>query len=491
MIGKFFCAVAALMAMPAAVAFAQDTPMDQAVEQRLGDHAKYRQVVTDFQKAVRAHDAAAAAALVSYPIDVTIGGKKTRIADAKAFAMQYDAIVTPAIAAAVQNEKYDDMMVNDQGIMLGQGEVWVNGICQDTACKTADVKVVTIQVRSDLSPSLAAEQLASVARVQPLKTFKNWVVGCDNVRDCTALGLMPDGDGGAYIRIARDGAPTAMPKVDVNIYVGGELQRPAVTLSLDGAEIPAADFTVTTGDYVTAALSPVRAADVAAKLHDAKGLKIAVTQDGKTVAEQTISLAGSAAALLYLDDMQKRVGTVTALSKAKTGDQGARPATAIPPIPVLPVVVAQRMTELEAPLPPVPAGLSKPDNESGCEAEDDLVIRLSPSLLLWGVCTQKAAYNTAYVFWVVGDGKPRPARFDLPGRKPDLDPGMLINPALSDDGMTLTAFNKVVGAGDCGDTSDWAWDGEAFKLLRYSEMTECRGVAPEDWPVLFKAGHKS
>ncbi len=45
-------------------------------------------------------------------------------------------------------------MVNDQGVMLGQGEMWINGVCLDTACKRVDVKIVTIQPRSPLSPPL-------------------------------------------------------------------------------------------------------------------------------------------------------------------------------------------------------------------------------------------------------------------------------------------------------------------------------------------------
>jgi hypothetical protein len=129
----------------AAPAVAQETTVDQAIDATLGDHAKYEAVFAALQKAVAAHDVAGVAALVSYPIRVKIDGKETVIKSAKAFVQHYDAIVTPEIAKAVTQQKYEDLFVNSQGIMFGNGEVWMNGICQDNACKNFDVKVITIQ----------------------------------------------------------------------------------------------------------------------------------------------------------------------------------------------------------------------------------------------------------------------------------------------------------------------------------------------------------
>ena len=35
------------------------------------------------------------------------------------------------------------------GVMFGNGEVWLNGICKDDACADFDVKIVTIQSTAD------------------------------------------------------------------------------------------------------------------------------------------------------------------------------------------------------------------------------------------------------------------------------------------------------------------------------------------------------
>jgi hypothetical protein len=129
-----------------------DADMDKAIDDALGDHATYRKVMEDFQKAVAAKDATAASLLVHYPIGVEIAGKNTVLRNASAFVKEYDRFMTPDIAKAIVDTRYADAFVNYKGVMLGRGEAWINGICNDNACKDVDVKVVTLQSTSDLSP---------------------------------------------------------------------------------------------------------------------------------------------------------------------------------------------------------------------------------------------------------------------------------------------------------------------------------------------------
>ncbi len=124
---------------------AQARTTSESIQAVLGDSAKYREVITTLQDAIRAHDAVRVASLIQYPIGVTINGKPRTIRTAEVFAASYDSIITPSIAVAVVGEKYDALMVNYQGVMLGQGEVWVSGVCRDQGCEKADVRVITIQ----------------------------------------------------------------------------------------------------------------------------------------------------------------------------------------------------------------------------------------------------------------------------------------------------------------------------------------------------------
>lgn len=126
-------------------ACAQAGSVNQSIDTVLGDHARYEPVIRQFQAAVVARDANAVAALVHYPITVQLGGKRVVLRSAEAFVPRYAEIVTPAVEHVVAAQKYDELMVNAQGVMFGQGEAWVSGICLDKACKRVDVKVITLQ----------------------------------------------------------------------------------------------------------------------------------------------------------------------------------------------------------------------------------------------------------------------------------------------------------------------------------------------------------
>ena len=140
----------AVPAAPASVAEVVDDPLavNQAIDEVLGDHVRYEAVIRQLQRAVAANDTAAVAALVNYPFVTVRDGESLRVADAEAFVREYDRIMTPPIAEAIKRQKYSQLMVNYKGVMFGNGEAWVNGICKDDACKDVEVRVVALQPTS-------------------------------------------------------------------------------------------------------------------------------------------------------------------------------------------------------------------------------------------------------------------------------------------------------------------------------------------------------
>lgn len=465
---------------------------DDAVRGTLGgDPAAYRQVIEGFQAAVRNGDGKAAAALVSYPITVEIGGKKVAITDAGAFAARFSDIVTPGIAGAVATEQVGDMMVNDQGVMLGQGEVWVSGICLDTGCKRSEVKVITIQSGPDDAPTATPASAtppapaAAPQGVGALKSFGDWVVGCDNFRACVALGLGADDGTGGYVAIRRGGDSGAQAQVALSMIASDQPKEPALRLRFGPSKTPFPDTTLpveAAGSYLVATVGPEMAPDLIRSLLAAPWLDL-VEMDGKTAGDpQQVSLKGSAAALLYMDDQQRRVGTETALTRT-----GAAPASGIPAVPVAPTFAPVVMRALPDPLPPLPKGVKPPADESCASDVEPIAFRLSDAQTLWGVCSFAAAYNTGYTMWLVGPDGADKVDFSVPGlaRTGDDDPSVLVNPSLNPDGLGLNATNLGRGVGDCGTLADWGWDGHRFGLLQYREMDVCRGVSQDDWPVLW------
>ncbi|MEN5040814.1 hypothetical protein ABE424_11550 [Stenotrophomonas sp. TWI1149] len=114
----------------------------QRIEQVLGDAAQYETVFNAFQKAVNGGDRAAVVEEVRFPLNIANGA---RITGPGEFQRNYERILTPAVRKAIAAQTFDDVMVNQQGVMIGDGQVWLNGTCLDQACSRTEVKVVTIQ----------------------------------------------------------------------------------------------------------------------------------------------------------------------------------------------------------------------------------------------------------------------------------------------------------------------------------------------------------
>jgi hypothetical protein len=140
----------ALLLSSLALAQNTSTDVDKAVDSNVGDHVQVHHFVTNLQQAVAKHDAATVASLVHYPIAVKLNGKIIILRTPQSFIANYDRILTPEIAAVVEKQKYEDLFVNYQGAMFGNGQVWIAGICRDKACKQSDIKIRTIQSTADL-----------------------------------------------------------------------------------------------------------------------------------------------------------------------------------------------------------------------------------------------------------------------------------------------------------------------------------------------------
>nr|WP_312720354.1 hypothetical protein [Stenotrophomonas geniculata] len=122
-----------------------DAPAEDArarIESLLGDAAQYEKVFNAFKTAVVGGDRAAVVEEVHFPLNIS-GGKK--ITGPGEFQRNYEKIITPAVVKAVSEQDFGKVFVNQQGVMIGDGQVWLNGQCLDQACTKTEVKVITIQ----------------------------------------------------------------------------------------------------------------------------------------------------------------------------------------------------------------------------------------------------------------------------------------------------------------------------------------------------------
>ena len=338
-----------------------------------------------------------------------------------------------------------------------------------------------------------AVALPRPAAAQETAGLREWWAACDARRTCWAFGFTDAGaDPLGFVRIERGGAAGAEPVVVLATGLWeGEEQRPTATMrvSVDGAPGPV--LTARAGEdhafYVGRVEDPRAARALIAALR--RGGRLTLQLDGWT-APAVVSLDGATAALLWLDDRQKRAGGVTALARP-----GPKPASAVPPPPSRRIVRAARAAPQDG-LPEgwPPAVAARPEVRSCLDemTSDELktpdVARLDAETLLWGVPCSQGAYQVSYLFFLAdAEGRGwRPAPFEPP---PEGDgEGMWVTtPSYDAETRTLSAWAKGRGLGDCGTASAWTWTGARFVLTHEQTMGECRGVPPEFWPVTVDA----
>ncbi|MGK9236217.1 hypothetical protein KXS07_30640 [Inquilinus limosus] len=109
-----------------------------------GDHKPYEQFFTKLKKAVAESDKETVASMIDYPFQARINGKAAKVRDQEHFVADYDQIVTPKVKNAVAKQTYETLFANWQGVMIGDGEVWFSGICNDAKCNKSTVRITAI-----------------------------------------------------------------------------------------------------------------------------------------------------------------------------------------------------------------------------------------------------------------------------------------------------------------------------------------------------------
>ena len=346
---------------------------------------------------------------------------------------------------------------------------------------------------------------AGAASASDYKQFRDWYAACDNLRNCSAYGMDTEFASGSfsYLRLQRGGAADAAVKVTITAQVP---KGSTFTLRFDDPKLPGLPAEPLTGEDADGS-DEARRVSLAASdaLIDSlrKAQKIVITRanpPGGTLKDDekvsSISMSGAAAALLWIDDQQKRLDTTTALVR-----RGSKPASAVPAQPTAPVIVAAKAApDTKAPKPAAAlVAKARKICENDPKAALDESVSLAPGLFLYSYsCPEMSgAYNMQSVYFIASAKEPQNARavsFGWPVRISDIrqdGPAELAtNASFDPKTMTLDTFNKGRGIGDCGTSESWVFDGKSFQLAELRMMVECRGVLPDDWPVLYRADVK-
>ena len=299
-----------------------------------------------------------------------------------------------------------------------------------------------------------------------LRTIRDWTVGCDNGRACQAVALLPEGGmDGATLTVRRGPEAGAVPAIWVTVRSEG-VPSPAY-LAIDGRRFPLRL------DRGTAALLVRDPAGAARLLGQATRIDAVVEEGGRVAIP--VSSRGSAGALLYMDEQQRRIDTTSALVRRG-------PSTRVPAPPAVPVIASP------APSPRAPRRLTGARVEqllgrerTRCDYAQPLSTNYArldarATLLLASHPCGNGAYNLFSSAYVIDErGRATPARFDFDVGVGERGGGTLVNAGWDANTRRLSSLFKARGLGDCGAAQAYAWDGRRFRLAEASAMGECRG----------------
>jgi ketosteroid isomerase-like protein len=143
---KIWIAAAAIALALTAPALAQTREdVIAAIETNIGDPDRVIAAIEDIQAAVARDDAETVATWILYPFTVMVDGEEYEFAGPAGFVEHYESMMTPEIKSAIVDQKVEDLFVNSTGIMFGDGQMWLAGVCTDDVCTDFEVLIITIQ----------------------------------------------------------------------------------------------------------------------------------------------------------------------------------------------------------------------------------------------------------------------------------------------------------------------------------------------------------
>jgi hypothetical protein len=350
-----------------------------------------------------------------------------------------------------------------------------------------------------LVAALAFAAPASAEWIAPeVRQFGDWSIACDNVKNCTAVSVSEE----FAEKQKSSEADLASPKIWVKRRAGG-LERlrvfidltvwdqarsvgPLTLRMLDQNDEPAGPVyrlkEIETGRYELAQ------ADVAAFFAASRATSTVgtVLRNGELHGIATTN--GMTAALLFMDEVQGRAKTVTAIY-----GKGPLPAARVPDARAMPTVSIVRAAGQIEGLPQNKPELierygflCRPDAPG--PARTVTALRLADGHTLYSFACSGGGDNPQTV-WAVADPKGAFLDLKLPRPEQGRAPEDLVLPNSRFDPASghLTALFRARKFGDCGWQRRWAWDGTAFAMIDSVEMPACIGLQLHQWLQTYRA----
>lgn len=314
------------------------------------------------------------------------------------------------------------------------------------------------------------------------REFDDWLAACRGDGYCSAISYVnPNpGDGRVadhWLRIGRHAWESYWEISFTPIVVAADANQPFTLTVDDAAEtFSGIDEIAPYGAVNDFFLLGPKAQAVMDRLMPGEALIVAFTDEDGSPVEADFSLAGLTAALIWIDEQQKRIGSERV---AEVPPVGLAPALDVPHEPALDLTTVRLM--------------SVHNDRSGCSIriDDESYDRVWPVAVgqyetLFVVPCEDFAYNFISAVYLSSDEGIEPA--GLP--RSDAVAGKLGNTIYSPqwDEVTGELHSAYKGGnGNCGSAGRWTWTGETFELIEMRAREICDN-STEEWPVVATGG---
>ena len=135
-------AASILVASPVLAQTADD--VNAQIDTVLGPHEIYQTAVETIQKALTEGNIDAVAGYIPFGEPIKVNGEDVVIADGADLNDKFETLFNDKVINAVTGQDYGSLFVNQDGIMFGDGELWLTGVCLDDTCADVFVNISAI-----------------------------------------------------------------------------------------------------------------------------------------------------------------------------------------------------------------------------------------------------------------------------------------------------------------------------------------------------------
>ena len=126
------CIAATLLSFNPAHAATEEEGHNQ-IETLLGDADGFDDVLNTVTDAIRFDDPDSLATATDFPLS----NSGEDVQDSEGLADRWSELFNDKVKTALDSGRYDEMIVNSEGVGIGNGAIWINRFCDNDSCSKA------------------------------------------------------------------------------------------------------------------------------------------------------------------------------------------------------------------------------------------------------------------------------------------------------------------------------------------------------------------